>query len=586
MKTHLFLLIAIFISQLMALNISAQGSAQPYSTVTDANGNVFVTGKFNCSSITFGTTTLSNNGPSATLTSLGSYDMYIVKYDKDGNVKWAKSAGGSNDEFGNSIVTDGSGNVYVTGSFGSSTIAFGTIVLTNAGNGTGDIFFVKYDPTGNIVWAQRAGGILNDGCGKLVTDYNGNIYMSGGFMSSSITFGTITLINPAPGSAIPFIVKYDPNGNALWARVWPIGVWSRDIALDDSGNLYYMGNFTSSTITFGTTTLTNSGSTGSSDIFIIKYDIEGNVLWAKSAGGSTNDMGSSITTDGSGNVYMTGSFMSSTITFGEITLTNASTGLLPEDMFIVKYDPSGTALWAKRAGGTSVNRGSDIATDGSGNVYVTGTFANYPIILGTTTLQNSGAWDMFIVKFDASGNVPWAKSAGGIYTERGFGIATDNSGNVFVTGDFQSYKITFGTITLTNTNGNPPSGPPNPPYGYMDMFIAKYDANANVQWAKCAGGTRIGKPKSADVVTNDPAIDEIAVYPNPTSGKIILSTANSQSTITSVSVFNMVSKEVFSRQSAVGSQQIDIDLSAQTKGLYIVLIKAGDNYYCRKIIVE
>ncbi len=583
MKKYLFLILAICISQLMALKVSAYGIVNTYSTITDASGNVFVTGKFNCSSIIFGTTTLTNNGPSATLTNLETYDMYIVKYDKDGNVKWAKSAGGSNNEFGSSIVTDGSGNVYVTGSFGSSSITFGTIVLTNVASGTTDGFIVKYDIAGNVVWAQRAGGILNDSFGKLVTDDNGNVYATGSFTSSSITLGTINLINPAPGSGIPFFVKYDPNGNALWARVWPVGVYSRDIALDGSGNLYYMGTFTTSTITFGTTTLTNSGSAGSSDIFIVKYGAEGNVLWAKSAGGSANDVGSSITKDGNGNVYMTGSFMSSTITFGEITLTNASTGLLPEDMFIVKYDPSGTALWAKRAGGTSVNRGSDIAIDGSGNVYVTGTFCNYPIIFGTKTLPNGGAWDMFIVKYDASGNVPWAKSAGGIYTERGFGITTDGSGNILVTGDFQSYKITFGTITLTNTNGNQ-SGPP--PYGYMDMFIAKYDANANVPWAKCAGGTAVGKPKSADAGIDNTTANEITVYPNPTSGKVSLSTPISQSAITSISVFNMTGKEVLNRQFSAGNSERQFDLSAQPKGIYIVLIQAGENIYRKKIIVE
>ena len=577
MKKYLFILIAICISQLMALNVSAQGNAYPYCTITDASGNVFVTGKFNCSSITFGTTTLTNNGPPETLTSFGTFDMYIVKYDKDGNVKWAKSAGGTNDDIGFSIVTDGSGNVYVTGSFGSSTITFGTIVLTKAASGTNDGFIVKYDPAGNVVWAQRAGGILYDNFSKLVTDGSGNVYATGSFASSSITLGTITLINPSPGSGIPFFVKYDPSGNALWAWVWPVGVYSRDIALDGSGNLYYMGTFTTSTITFGTTTLTNSGSAGSSDIFIVKYGIEGNVLWAKSAGGSANDVGYGIATDGSGNIYVTGSFLSSIITFGGIGLTISKSGT--EDMFIVKYDPSGTALWARKAGGTSVNRGYDITTDGSGNAYVTGTFVNYPIIFGTKTLPNGGAYDMFIVKYDASGNVPWAKSAGGIYNEMGLGIATDVSGNVFVTGYFTSPKITFGTITLTNTNGTNPSG-------YQDMFITKYDLNGNVPWAKNAGGGKSGKPKSADAGINNPPANEITIYPNPTSGKVTLSTSNSQSAITSISVFNITGKEVFSRQFSVGSQQIDVDLSSQSKGLYIVLIKAGDNYYRRKIIVE
>ncbi len=193
---------------------------------------------------------------------------------------------------------------------------------------------------------------------------------------------------------------------------------------------------------------------------------------------------------------------------------------------------------------------------------------------------------MFIVKYDANGNVPWAKRAGGSKTEYGRGIAADPSGNVVVIGDFGSSTITFGTITLNNTYGTNTSN-------YSDMFITKYDPNGNVPWAKCAGGKPIGKPKSANAGINDPPTNEITAYPNPTSGKLSLSSTNSQSAITSISVFNMTGKEVFSRQSAVGSlpagqagQQIDVDLSAQPKGLYIVLIKAGDNYYQKKIIVE
>jgi hypothetical protein len=276
---------------------------------------------------------------------------------------------------------------------------------------------------------------------------------------------------------------------------------------------------------------------------------------------------------------MTGGFSSSMITFGETTLTNTSTSVLPEDMFIVKYDPNGIALWAKSAGGISVNRGSGIATDGSGNVYVTGPFCLYPITFGTITLPNGGAWDMYIVKYDASGNVPWAKRAGGSKTEYGRGIATDRNGNVLVIGDFGSSTITFGTTTLNNTYGTNTSN-------YTDMFIAKYDANGNVPWAKCAGGSPAGKPKSANAGINDPTANEITVYPNPTSGKITMSTGNSQASISNISVFNMVGKEVLSRQSSVGSSEITVDLSSQPKGLYIVLIKAGDNYYRRKIIVE
>jgi hypothetical protein len=570
MKKYLFFLIAICISQLMALTVSAQGSSVGRSTTTDVSGNVFVTGFFMSPTITFGTITLTNAAS-------GYNEIYVVKYDPNGNVLWAKSAAGTNSDAGMNVATDSCGNLYVTGWFYSPTITFGSFTLINAASGTGDIFIVKYSASGIVLWAKRAGGSLLDAGSDVVADNNGNVYVTGSFKSSNITFGSFVLNNPVPGSGVMFVVKYDANGNVLSASGWS-GANATGIATDGSGNVYLTGVFTNSTITFGSFTLTNNAS-GLGDIFIVKYNTNGNVIWVTSAGGNANDASSDIAKDGIGNVYVTGSFSSSTITFGEITLTNASTAFAPEDMFVVKYDPSGTAIWAKSAGGISANRGSGIATDGSGNVYVTGPFCLYPITFGTITLPNGGAWDMFIVKYDSNGNVPWAKRGGGSKTEYGRGVVTDLNGNVLVIGDFNSSIITFGTITLNNTYGTNTSN-------YTDIFLAKYDAIGNVPWAKCAGGKPAGKPKSANTGTNDPADAEITVYPNPTSGKVILSSGTSQPAITNISVFNMTGKEVLSRQFSVGSQEMDIDLSFQVKGIYIILIKAGENYYHRKILVE
>src|SRR5690606_8330373 len=112
-----------------------------YGISTDANGNVLVTGFFGSPSITFGSTTLTN------ASSTGKDELFIVKYDPNGNVLWAKSAGGINGDWGNSISTDANGNVLLTGYFSSSSITFGSTTLTNAGSY--DIFIAKYDSSGN-----------------------------------------------------------------------------------------------------------------------------------------------------------------------------------------------------------------------------------------------------------------------------------------------------------------------------------------------------------------------------------------------------------------------------------------------------
>ena len=385
------------------------------------------------------------------------------------NCLWAKAAGGTYYDYGYSVATDASGNVYVTGSFSSPIITFGTTTLTNAGSG--NIFIAKYDAAGNVLWAKSAGGNGSDDGLSVATDASGNVYVTGYFTSSTITFGTTTLTNAGGGSNDMFIVKYNAAGNVLWAK--REGGTSHEIGFsvttDASGNVYVTGEFRSATITFGTTTLTNAGG---GDIFIAKYDAAGNVLWAKRAGGTDYEFCKSVTTDASGNVYITGEFRSPTITFGTTTLTNAGNS----NIFIAKYDAAGTVLWAKGAGSNNDNNGRIVTTDASGNVYVTGVFTSPTITFDTTTLTNAGSADMFIAKYDAAGTVLWAKRAGGADSDYGYSVATDASGNVFVTGSFLSSTITFGTTTLTNA-------------GSDDIFIAKYDSTGTMIWAKRAGGT-------------------------------------------------------------------------------------------------
>ncbi len=396
------------------------------------------------------------------------------------NCLWATSAGGNSSDVGYSSTTDASGNVYVTGGFSSPTIAFGTTTLTNVGSN--DIFIAKYDSIGTVLWAKSAGGTSTDYGFSVSTDAIGNVYVTGGFSSPTISFGTTTLTNAGnAGSNDIFIVKYNAAGTMLWAK--SAGGTSIDrgqsISTDASGNVYFTGGFQSATITFGTTTLTNAGSAGIYDIFIAKYDAAGTVLWAKSAGGTSDDEGRSVTADASGNVYVTGHFFSPTITYGTTTLNNVGSG----DIFIAKYDAAGTVQWAKKAGGTDNDAGISVTSDVGGNVYITGGFQSATITLGTTTLTNANntgtTGDMFIAKYDASGTVLWSKSAGGTYDDIDNSVTTDASGNVYVTGNFASPTITFGTTTLTNADntGN-----------IYDMFIAKYDAAGTVLWSSSAGG--------------------------------------------------------------------------------------------------
>ena len=140
-------------------------------------------------------------------------------------------------------------------------------------------------------------------------------------------------------------LSFSQNSNWVWAKGADASAEGSDLAADIFGNIYLSANFIASSVTFGSYTLTNSGTAWNA--CIVKYDSSGNVLWANKAGGTSEVL--DISTDHLGNVYMTGNFSSPSITFGSITLIRKGTN----DAFVVKYNSSGNVMWAKNAGGVS-----------------------------------------------------------------------------------------------------------------------------------------------------------------------------------------------------------------------------------------
>jgi hypothetical protein len=429
-----------------AHNFGGSGSEISRDIAVDPNGNSCIIGRFSSSTLTIGSSTFINQG---------NVDIFITKLDPNGNVLWSKTVGGTGFEDGYSIVSDNTGNVYCAGIYTSPSITFGNITLTNSGGY--DIFFVKYNSSGNLIWANHYGGVSDVYVKDLATDNNGNIYMTGFYSISSLTFGSITLSNA--GSDDLFLTKFDPLGNVLWAKRSGTSNTERSFSLatDLNNNVVITGGFYGSSITFASTTLSGSGG----NVFIAKYDPLGNVLWAKGAGGNGTDLGSGISTDAAGNIYATGGFSSLstnyTISFDNIPVS--STGSGDGNVYVVKYDALGNALWAKGIGGCGQNNAA-IISDGIGNVYLTGFFTCGTINFGNTVLTSAGGGDIFNVKLDPSGNIIWANRIGGNDIDFGTGIVTNNSGEIFITGYFHSSTINFGGVSLNN-------------FGSDDFYISK-----------------------------------------------------------------------------------------------------------------
>ncbi len=177
----------------------------------------------------------------------------------------------------------------------------------------------------------------------------------------------------------------------------------KDIVGDATGNAYVLGCFSSGptfTIASGFT-LTNHGG---SDVFLAKYNPQGGVVWAKSAGGTNADTATAMAKDGNGNIIITGYFKSASITFGTITLTNADVSGTTNDIFIVKYDALGNVIWAVSYGGSGDDNANDIAIDSYNKINLVGKFNSTNLVLGTANLSNVGGWDVFYAQFDANGN--------------------------------------------------------------------------------------------------------------------------------------------------------------------------------------
>ena len=315
-------------------------------------------------------------------------------------------------------------------------------------------------------------------------DAAGNSYFSGAF-DGILTLGDTTLVSYTVGNASRnfFVSRYDMAGNFIWAKqgTGSVNDNSMNIAVDDMGNHYFTGRIgDQDSVMFGDTTLYNNGIEDKH--FVAKCSYNGNFLYARSFG--SRDMGGKsaissstydIENDTNGDFYVTGEFGNgvNNWTIGDSVFSTSNSA---EDIFLAKFNMDGDFLWALRSFGDDENEGYGLAIDNAGNVFVVGS------IEGTGTLGNvvfnstANTRDIFVAKFGSNGNLIWFRQFGGPETDEGYGIALDDIGDVYITGEFQ------GTI---NVNGSiiTASGA-----GTDEGWIAKYDSNGNFIWIRQFGG--------------------------------------------------------------------------------------------------
>ncbi len=415
---------------------AAGGSLNDYATgaVNDKDGNLYITGSFN-GSATFG---------GKVVISQGDYDIFLAKYTSNGKLIWISQAGGSESDEAYGIALDLDNNIYITGYF-SNHANFGNLKLT--GSGDRDCFLAKYDSNGNVNWVKQGGGSGSDFGKSVATDHFGNIIITGIFGGEA--FFNSQLIK-SKGKNDIFIASYNSAGDLKWVQ--RAGGSGKDeatsIAVDNEGNAFVTGWF-SGLADFGGSQLTSNGD---DDIFIAKYSISGSVEWVHQAGGYQGiDRSYSITADLNGNIYLTGSYIGTAI-FSAKRITSSA-----DDCFIAKYNSNGNLLWLNTTASKNGEVGRAIALDKEGNIYVAGDY-NTTIVSKPEKLSDSD-WDIFMVKYDASGKLIGENRAGGEGYNRPIAISIDNNKNCYVIGVFEK-RCNFGKIIFSNS-------------GSADIFIAR-----------------------------------------------------------------------------------------------------------------
>jgi len=403
--------------------------------------------------------------------------------------EWAKTSINSNFDTNYALATDEEGNVYVGGAQRSPTATFGTHTLTNTNPNYDDGYVVKYNPFGEVVWVKNIGGILNERVLNIAVK-NNNIYVTGNFESPTLIVDNVVLNNPDESQSM-FVIKLDSDGVARWGRN-PTGSSTNvgsSIGVDDNENVFVSGTFGASQLTIGDITIYNNDPLNG-DVYLLKFDASGTPLWARTGRGTSNEYTDAIATDAQGNVYVTGTFFSPTITFDNIILTNTSGDY---DIYIVKYNNDGVLQWAKKCGGSNYDIVRDIKTDHEGNVIICGHFESAVMYFGNLSVTNPsiGTSDIFVAKFNAEGTPLWAKKAGNSSADIGTGVAIDSGNNVYLSGSISSSNVVFGNLPAISSNGS------------YDIFVAKYNAAGTALWSKNTGSVNYELGANAVIDSND-----------------------------------------------------------------------------------
>jgi hypothetical protein len=366
-----------------------------------------------------------------------------------GQNTWLKTYGGYG---GKSIISTSDGGFVLTGS----------IYLRTGGEVNGDIFVMKINSVGDIVWKSIFGGSKNESGYSITTSSDGGFVLTGLFESNDGDFNGIK-----KGSIYDydiFVIKLNSNGNIEWKKTFGGSRmdWGYSITTTSDGGFVLTGFTVSNDGDF------NGIRKGSydEDIFVLKINSVGDIVWKSTFGGSNYEEGSSITTTSDGGFVLTGFTESTDGDFNGIMK-----GSNWDDIFVLKLNSVGNIVWKKTFGGSDRDFGYSITTTLDGGFVLTG-FTNSPD--GDFNGMNKGYGDIFVIKLNSNGEMLWKSTFGGSFGEEGSSITTTSDGGFVLTGQTDSYDGDFKGMQRDSNV----------------VFVIRLNSIGNIVWKKTFGGSR------------------------------------------------------------------------------------------------
>lgn len=360
-------------------------------------------------------------------------------------------------------------------------------------------FEAKADSPFSNSWIKTINADGYETIGNMAFDSNGNLYIAGDFSGTNVDFdaGTGTDTISTAGLQDIYITKYDSSGNYVWTKT--IGGTGQDyclgIGFDSSDNFYITGSINGTNVDFDPGAGSDLHTSASADIYIAKYDSDGNWVWAQTFGGASSEIGRGVSVDSTG-VYIAGSFSSVSVDFDATAGTDLVTNSGGSDSFVTKYNLDSTYGWTRKIASTTIDDGFSVVNDSSHNViftgYYTGSGVDFDGTGSTDSHSSAGSYDTYIVKYDSSGNYIWARTFGGTGSDQGGReVTVDSDDNIYVSGLFNSADADFDATGGTDTHAT---------NGNTDITLTKYLANGDYGWTVTYAGT--GADWGRDVFVN------------------------------------------------------------------------------------